>query len=256
MKIINDEIIGELRYLTVEFCRTELVAGGAGVISQGAVRRYFEGKNPDFKVKKCGSLKLDSQRDIVTIRIGIVNQPPYAILVKGKTHPDNQPVVSDFHNREISQKLLNLGYDELKEQYDAVLLDYKNRSEETVELQKRYDALVIAVGKDAQKFSDLLVENENLKKEIKGLKILKDYKRPEYDMEIDYATGPVSESIPTTEEFSEAVQEVIKNAEDEGRETLGPDIGNKEIKDIAGAMSKPPLGLNIEGEYSGAHGSE
>jgi len=37
------------------------------------------------------------------------------------------------------------------------------------ELKARYDALVIAVGKDAQKFSDLLVENEALKKQNAAL---------------------------------------------------------------------------------------
>ena len=76
MKIINEEIIGELKYLVVEFdCKEFADVRGAGVISQGAVRRYFEGKRPDLKVKKCGGLKLDSQRDIVTMRFGVKQKP-------------------------------------------------------------------------------------------------------------------------------------------------------------------------------------
>ena len=137
----DDGKIGDLLYKTVEFTRLELIEGGVGVISQGAVQRYFAKKNPDLAIKKFGSFKLDSQADTVTARFAVVNKV-------------------------VDQKLLNPGYDELKEQYDAVLLDYKNRSEETVELQERYDALVIAVGKEAQKFSDLLVENEELKNQL------------------------------------------------------------------------------------------
>ncbi len=216
MKIIEDEVIGELRYLTVEFDQAELLAGHIGVISQGAVRRYFEGECPDLKVKKCGGLKLDSQRSIVTMRFGIVNRPN-AILVRGKVPPpdnqaivlpdDNQkPVVSDFHNREISQKLLNPGYDELKTKHDNLLLDYQIQSIEVSELKKKYDALVkakeelhdgydrvvegarkddkefgelkercdalvAAVMQDAQKFSDLLVENEKLRAALQSAQI-------------------------------------------------------------------------------------
>ncbi len=364
MQIIEDEIIGELRYLTVEFDQAELLAGHIGVISQGAVRRYFEGECPDLKVKKCGGLKLDSQRSIVTMRFGIVNRPN-AILVRGKVPPpDNQAIVEDYKRIEEAtngtcvsvsgefmkdQKLLNPGYDELKAKYDeatnelkavydalpdtisgntplsklvAELMKKYNLSVdnfsilmgEKVRLQEKYDALVTAVSKDAQKFSDLLVENEKLKaatdsafaecphcveneKLRAALQSAQTYYEndeygnmgrifeqtlkedsadlgPEGEPELtdgkpdcdggcnsceshacdideaakDATDGPISESIPTADELSEAVQEVIKNAEDEGRETLGPDIGSKEIKDIADAMSKPPrikpLGLH------------
>ncbi len=135
MKIIEDDVIGELRYLTVEFDRKELIAGGVGVISQGAVQRYFTEKSPDYKVKKCGSFKLDSQRDIVTMRFGVVNRGGVITTVSDE--------VSEV-------KLLNPGYDELRE---------------------RYDTLVIAVGKDAQKFSAILVENEELKEQLSKLQL-------------------------------------------------------------------------------------
>ena len=395
MNIIEDEIIGELRYLTVEFDQAELLAGHIGVISQGAVRRYFEGECPDLKVKKCGGLKLDSQRNIVTMRFGIVNRPN-AILVRGKVPPpDNQAIVEDYKRIEgvangtcvavsgefvESQKLLNPGYDELKAKYDeavnelkaiydalpdtisgntplsklvaelmkkynlsvdnfSILMGEKVRLQEKYdalvtthdccyglaaaniklmneldELKTKYDALVVAVSKDAQKFSDLLVENEKLKaatdsafaecphcveneKLRAALQSAQTYYEndeysnmgrifeqtlkkdsadlgPEGEPELvdgkpdcnggcnsceshacdvdeaakDATDGPISESIPTADELSEAVQEMIKNAEDEGRETLEPDIGSKEIKDIADAMSKPPrikpLGLH------------
>ncbi|KKL57438.1 hypothetical protein LCGC14_2235400 [marine sediment metagenome] len=123
MNIIEDEIIGELRYLTVEFDQVELLAGHIGVISQGAVRRYFEGKRPDLKVKKCGGLKLDSQRDIVTMRIGVVKKSTTVTIIDEFAGPDN-----DYS---AAQKLLNPGYDELKAKYD----------EAANELKAVYDAL-------------------------------------------------------------------------------------------------------------------
>ncbi len=119
----DDGKIGDLLYKTVEFTRQELVAGGVGVISQGAVLRYLKAAKPDLKIKKCGSFKLDSQEDTVTMRIGIADT-----------------------------KLLNPGYDELKDSYDRT--------------KKRYDALVEAVSKDSQKFSAMLVENEELKTKL------------------------------------------------------------------------------------------
>ena len=150
MKIINEEIIGELKYLVVEFDQAELLAGHIGVISQGAVRRYFEGKNPDLKVKKCGGLKLDSQRDIVTMRFGVVNRGGVITTVSDE--------VSEV-------KLLNPGYDELVESNLKLVRESNKVQDLFHEVRDRYDALVIAVGKEAQKFSAMLVENEELKKQ-------------------------------------------------------------------------------------------
>ena len=180
MNIIEDEIIGELRYLTVEFDQVELLAGHIGVISQGAVRRYFEGECPDLKVKKCGGLKLDSQRDIVTMRFGVKN--PVGV----------NPIVASITPGYGEPKLLNPGYDELKKKYDDqyvlysvlcedyskvqekrnnLLLDYKIQSIEVSELKEKCDALVAAVMQDAQKFSDLLVENEELKTSMDDIRL-------------------------------------------------------------------------------------
>ena len=147
MKIIEDEVIGELWYLTVEFDQAELLAGHIGVISQGAVRRYFEGKSPDLKVKKCGGLKLDSQRDIVTMRFGVVNTTSKTFERVRESIGGEIISLNDVY---VKTKLLNPGYDELKE---------------------KYDALVIAVGKDAQKFSAMLVENEELKEQLSKLQL-------------------------------------------------------------------------------------
>ncbi|KKL53646.1 hypothetical protein LCGC14_2273380 [marine sediment metagenome] len=214
MQVIEDEVIGELRYLTVEFDQAELLAGHIGVISQGAVRRYFEGKSPDLKVKKCGGLKLDSQRDIVTMRFGIVDRPGMVLCKNdtGKTIPAGRLIAltgadgskiegeksenvgcGDRKNQAVTAiKFLNPGYDELKKKYDDqyvlytvlcedyskvqekrnnLLLDYKIQSIEVSELKEKCDALVAAVMQDAQKFSDLLVENEELKTSMDDIRL-------------------------------------------------------------------------------------
>ena len=170
MKIIEDEVIGELRYLTVEFDQAELLAGHIGVISQGAVRRYFEGKNPDLKVKKCGGLKLDSQRDIVTMRFGVVKKSTTVTIIDEFAGPDN-----DYS---AAQKLLNPGYDEIQakavnfqREYDVIVVLYDKLEVRYSGLIEKYDALVIAVGKDAQKFSAMLVENEELKEQLSKLQL-------------------------------------------------------------------------------------
>ncbi len=191
MKIIEDEVIGELRYLTVEFDQAELLAGHIGVISQGAVRRYFEGKSPDLKVKKCGGLKLDSQRDIVTMRFGVVNKSTTAVIIDEFAGKDN-----DYS---AAQKLLNPEYDELKAERDMLvemnerhvikldeLLKSRNHlvdeldetNKQLLTVQERCDALVAAVMQDAQKFSDLLVENEKLRTALQSAQTY--YENDEY----------------------------------------------------------------------------
>lgn len=166
MKTIEDEVISELRWLTVEFDRSELLAGHVGVISQGAVRRYFEEINFDLIVKKCGGLKLDSQRDIVTMRFGVVNRP---IEKFTKAVMDMHTAVGNVDHAPVDQKLLNPGYDELasqveglktqlelgaevydelKEKYDRTKKRYDTLISDFDELKEKYDALIAAVDPD------------------------------------------------------------------------------------------------------------
>ena len=164
MQVIEDEVLGELKYLVVEFDQAELLAGHIGVISQGAVRRYFEGKNPDLKVKKCGGLKLDSQRDIVTMRFGVVNRGGVITTVSDEVsdevsevkllNPGYNELAAQVEGLKVQLELGAEVYDELKEASDIyvkVLTDNRDA------LQKKYDVLVVAVGKDAQKFSYLIL---------------------------------------------------------------------------------------------------
>ncbi len=154
MKIIKDEVIGELRYLTVKFDQTELVTGGMGVISQDAVKRYFIEKRPDLKVKKCSGIKLDSQRFIVTMRIGVVNTPA-AIQLTGadgskiEGEKSENAGCGDRKNHAVVA-LLNPGYDEVqhdfkiyKNQYDELRTGHDNLIKLYDELQKKYSAGVL-----------------------------------------------------------------------------------------------------------------
>ncbi len=157
MKIIEDEVIGELRYLTVEFDQAELLAGHIGVISQGAVRRYFEGKSPDLKVKKCGGLKLDSQRDIVTMRFGVVNQ----LAIENSVGVNS--IVTNTSPGYGDPKLLNPGYDELKKRFELRGEVYIVLEKEHASLQGHRDELEKLVSNLVIERDDLLVENEELK---------------------------------------------------------------------------------------------
>ncbi len=170
MKIVEDEIIGELRYLTVKFDRIELMAGGVGVISQGAVRRYFEKKSSDLKVKKCGGLKLDSQKDIVTMRFGVVNQPIVKDKCRSEKHleSDNCPNFYGYCrcNEVEQQKFLNPGYDE-------ILLKNKKLKEKYDTLKRNYDEMVKTLSfatyynKELEKqFAELKKLNDGLKRQL------------------------------------------------------------------------------------------
>ncbi len=182
MKIIEDEVIGELRYLTVKFDTIELMAGGVGVISQGTVRRYFEKKNPDLKVKKCGGLKLDYQEETVAMRFGVVKESVTIEPIVEKVKllgPGYDELAAQVEGLKMQLELGATVYEELKKKYDALkqakeeLHDGYDRvvegahkdDKEFAELKAKFNALITAVSKDAQKFSDLLVENEELKKQ-------------------------------------------------------------------------------------------
>ncbi len=232
----DDGIIGEFRYQTVEFTREELVTGGLTVISQGAVQRYFVAKNPDLAVKKFGSFKFDSQTNTVTARFA---------------------VATDYVGQD--QKLLNPGYDELKEKCDKLhkanevllteLADIRlelSCPETTgmsleplykwaativcakLQLKEKYDALVIAVGKDAQKFSDLLVENEHLK-EVAETRALEITRLTLAQQDIDLTPEDAVDLADAKEAIGSGsnvafTQELVEKACDQA-EVVGPDEG-------------------------------
>ncbi len=273
----EDGVIGEFLYQTVEFDQTELVANG-GVVSQSAAQRYLAKERPDLKIKKCGSFKLDSQANTITMRFAVVNKSITLAGADGSKIEGEKSeggVSGDRKNHTATTvKLLNPGYDELKKDY--------------AELFVQYAALVEAVSKDAQKFSDLLVENENLKEkteeqitiignhaqglialsveneklkkqnvalaECAGIDIspeapdvqidVKDNKnqRPTEKatdkMLEDVINGPFSESAPTAEEISEAMQETIKDAANlglEGEPELADGLTEGDMKRIKDA---------------------
>ena len=277
---------------------TEIIAGktfveesypiqdiGGGVISKGQAVRHFEKKHPEYTVFAISSFKIDHQDETISVRVQ-VKMKAAKVAEFGKALVAMNEAVGNVDHA--PQKLLNPGYDELKEKYDAVILSRNHLVDELADTEKKlvtlqaavaddsqdfslaaklaevqkmyhelqnerdeigakYDALVIAVGKDAQKFSDLLVENEKLRKENKTLdRAVAGYVREKLTERVDVdlspedaadladakealkdnddtvplPDGPFSESAPTAEELSEAAQEMIKNAEDEGRETL------------------------------------
>ncbi|KKK68600.1 hypothetical protein LCGC14_2942430 [marine sediment metagenome] len=185
MQVIEDEVIGELRYLTVKFDQAEIIADG-GVISQGAAQRYFAKERPDLKIKKCGSFKLNPQERTVTMRVGVVDKPLLTLTgadgskIEGEKLENcgcgerkNQAVTVTVSDEVSKVKFLNPGYDEIQakcvtfqREYDAIVILYDKLETRYSKLIEKYDALVTAVSKDAQKFSDLLVENERLNKYI------------------------------------------------------------------------------------------
>ena len=258
MKIIEDEVIGELRYLTVEFDQTEIIADG-GVISQGAAQRYLAKERPDLKIKKCGSFKLNSQERTVTMRVAV------ALQHKIVNSPD--PMNGD---REI--KLLNPGYDELKAKYDklkAAVADdsqdfnlatklaetqkmYHELQNERDEIGAKYDAIVVAASKDAQKFSDLLVENEELKTGMDDIRL--ELSTPETTGMDDkplyeWAAVIVCENIELKKQVVALAEcaEIDLTSDDENEQD------SEDAVDLADDNQKP-LGQNLAGEYSGPHG--
>ena len=119
MNIIEDEVIGELRYLTVEFDQTEIIVDG-GVISQGAAQRYLAKERPDLKIKKCGSFKLNPQEHTVTMRVGVVNTTSKTFE---RVRESIGGEIVSHAGVYMKTKLLNPGYDE-------ILLENKKLKEE------------------------------------------------------------------------------------------------------------------------------
>ncbi len=282
----DDGVIGEFRYQTVEFDQTELVANG-GVISQGAAQRYLAKERPDLKIKKCGSFKLDSQANTVTMRFAV----PKSIVKRPSIPGGSKTLLNDCSCQD--QKLLNPGYnelaaqvkglkeqlelgaevyDELQKQLDDVRLElscpetmgmdneplYKWAAVvmcKELELHRKYDALVVAVGRDDQKFSDLLVENEELNSKNNDLTTANSRLREEItkltlnQQEIDLS--PVDkEALKIGEDILQirpgecdelkTALETIEGGGDDAEGIVGPEIGDKELKDIAKANAEEP----------------
>lgn len=228
--------------------KTEIIAGhtfieesypirdiGSGVISKGQAVRHFEKKHPEYQVVSVSNFKINYQDDTISVRVSVKK--------KWVNLPDD--------NQKPQKLLLSPGYDELKKNYDALLLDYKNRSEEIVKLTadpfsacphckenmklkeelvkqyevtdgltilhekscERYDVLVEAISKDAQKFSDLLAENENLKRQVVALAECAEIDLSPKDLENlgEQEDGPFSISAPTAEEVAAAAIEVLED---------------------------------------------
>ncbi len=136
----DDGVIGEFLYQTVEFTQKEFADKGIRVISQTAVKQHLTEERPDLKVKKLGSFRFNSQENTVSVRIGT-----------------------------LVQKLLGPGYDELMLSQNKLVDEVAESEKQLLAIQEKHAALIEAVSKDAQKFSDLLVENEELKEENKTL---------------------------------------------------------------------------------------
>ena len=275
MKTIENEVIGDLRYLTVEFDQTELVTGGMGVISQDAVKRYFIEKRPDLKVKKCGGLKLDSQRFTVTMRIGVVNTPA-AIQLTGadgsKIEGEKSENVGCGERKDcikyplyggllksiteetvevdpltiapsINQKLLNSGYDEV--QHDLEI--YKNQYDE---LRTGHDNLI--------KLYDVLVkEKDELHAGYGYDRVVKGARKDDiefHELQKKYNAGVLLRN-KLIDDLDETNKQVLKLQRENDR-LVYPLVKLEDSADLVEADKQTkPLGLNIEGVYSGAHGS-
>ncbi|KKN48407.1 hypothetical protein LCGC14_0653540 [marine sediment metagenome] len=262
----DDGVIGEFLYQTVEFTQKEFADKGIGVISQVAVRQYLAEEQPDLKIKKLGSFKFDSQMNTVTVRIATINKiVPVALLNPGydelKAKYDEAAnelkAVYDALPDTISGNTpLSKLVAELMKKYNLSVDNFSILMGEKVRLQEKYDALVTAVSKDAQKFSDLLVENEKLKAATDSA-----FAECPHCVENKKLRAAL-QSAQTYYENDEYgnMGRIFEQTLKEDSADLGPDIGSKEIKDIADAMSKPPrikpLGLNSAGEYLGLHGSD
>lgn len=292
MRIIENEddgVIGELRYVTVEFSRTELTTGGIGVISQGAVQRYFTAKRPDLKIKACNGIKLDHQKNVVTMRVGIANHVGMAfesvsnIFINRKHFTQDEggnikrlepKDTSELHSKNPvgvnpivldkspaysqDQKLLNPGYDELADKL-------KHMEEQIAEFKKGAEGRPCLCSKCADslkpEYDELFEEVRTLSKELDGVRL--ELSCPEtigMDNEPLYkwAAVVICAKLQLQAKYDALVIAHDKLLEEykvvdanlakllrEKREAsidvdLGPDIGNKELKDIAEANAEEP----------------
>ncbi len=152
---------------------------------------------------------------------------------------------------------------ETSAKYDSLVIAHGQLHSDYEETKKSFDAIVEAATKDAQKFSDLLVENEKLK--VAHEKLLEfakkiDFKLAKYEKDdrktvVDLDFTP--EDAADLADAKEAKKTDTLNVKHDGNimgdanpnqrlevtgsdEALGPDLGDKEIKDIAGAMAEEP----------------
>ena len=227
MRIIENEgdgIIGELLYITMEFDRKEILDGGVGIVSQGAVQRYFAAKRPDLKPKKYSGIKMDFQNNTLTMRVGVTNH------VGGINPVGVDPMVAsaapEYGYVGQDQKLLNPGYDELKAKYDALKVAVENDSQDfnlatkLTETQKMYGELENELHEVGAKYDALKAACE--------VKILQEAADLTGCAEIDVKAMPHL----TDEDAADSIT-----------------LNGETIK------YKKTLGLNTAGEYSGAHGS-
>ena len=152
----------KLKWISVEYTIKELLKPGGSVVVQRDILERWKADNPGREIKAHAGFKCNQQDFTVSIRIGVVDNTKWnagtvakltftgadGSKIEGEQAEDgvrgNSAPVTD------SPKLLQPGYDELKE---------------------KYDAMAGAVIRDAQKFSAVLIENENLKKLILDIKI-------------------------------------------------------------------------------------
>ncbi len=172
----NTENINGKLYVEESYPITDI---GGGVISKGQAIRHFEKEHPEYTVVAISSFKIDHQTETIKVRVQVKPKmaklekhiflpdenakpvDPVALLNPGydelKLRYDTLKDVSDRHSRQMES-----AYNELEEKYDSLVIAHGQLFADYEETKKSFDAIVEAAAKDAQKFSDLLVENEEL----------------------------------------------------------------------------------------------
>ena len=103
---MSTEIIAGKTFVEEEYAISEF---GNQVISKGQAVRHFEKKHPEYRVIAISSFKIDHQDETISVRVQVHEKS--SIPGGSKTLLQDAP-----------QKLLNPGYDELKEKYDALYI--------------------------------------------------------------------------------------------------------------------------------------
>ena len=132
---------------------------GGGVISKGQAIRHFEKKHSEYAVVAVSSFKIDHQTETIKIRVQV--KLKVAKLEKHVFLPDENAKPVD------PVALLQPGYGELKEKYDALRIAHDK-------LLKEY-------------------------KIVEERMVRHDRTVAEEAMEVDLSSGPFSESAPTAE---------------------------------------------------------
>ncbi|MEK0337062.1 MAG: hypothetical protein QQN41_06470 [Nitrosopumilus sp.] len=125
----------KIKWKTVTYTIVELKPVG-GVVIQRDVLEKYKAEHLDEEVKTFAGFKCNQQDKTVSLRIGIVDDSIAA----------DSGIVAKIEGEEVGKSYLKL-------------------KEQLLELQYRHDNLIDAVSRNAQKFSDLLVENDKLQRE-------------------------------------------------------------------------------------------